>query len=253
MKMKKTKAIVVKYLPVLLFLISWEGFSQTGIVPKEFLPSFSDVMRTWVTYLVDGDLIQHALASLKRETAGFLLSVILGVSLGIGMAQSKKVQNFFAPLVEITYPIPKPVLVPVLMIWLGIGDMSKITVILLGCILPVIISSFNGARGVDKYLIWSGRNMGTSKRKILWKVIIPAALPEILSGIRTALAMSFIMLVISEMLTARSGLGFLVFTLGESGVYDGLFAAVLSVTILGFSADRVYLFLMKRMLFWQEG
>jgi len=249
---KEIKTICLNYLPILFLLIGWELSSQMKIVPESMLPSLKNTLVTWISYLFEGDLLKHTGDSLWRWAMGFLLSVFVGTTLGIGMARYKAARNFFAPLVEISYPIPKPVLIPVFMIWLGIGNSSKIMVIFLGCIIPVVISAFNGARGVDKYLIWSARNMGTSEKKILWKVIIPGALPDILSGIRSSLALSYIMMVVSEMLTANSGLGFLIFFLGESGVYEGLFAAVLTVAILGFAADRLYLWLMDKILIWRE-
>jgi NitT/TauT family transport system permease protein len=249
---EKIKTISLHYLPILILLIGWGLISQMKLVPESMLPSLQSTLVTWASYLLKGDLLKHTGDSLFRWAIGFLLSVLVGTTLGIWMARYRAVRNFFAPLVEITYPIPKPVLIPVFMIWLGIGDSSKIMVIFLGCIIPVVISAFNGTRGVDKYLIWSARNMGTSEGKILWKVIIPSALPDILSGIRTALALSYIMMVVSEMLTANSGLGFLIFFLGESGLYEGLFASVLTVAILGFTADRLYLWMMERVLIWRE-
>jgi NitT/TauT family transport system permease protein len=242
----------IKYSPVLILFAVWEFLSVTQIIPELFLPSFSSVAGSWYRLLISGEIPLHTAASLWREAVGFALSVLVGTALGIGMARSRFMEDFFDPLINLIYPIPKSALIPILIVWLGIGHLSKIAVIFLGCILPVVVSSFNGAKGVDRFIIWSALNMGTGRRRILWRVIIPAALPDILSGARTALAISFVLLVSSEMLASNLGLGFLIFFLGEGGDYAGMFAAIMTVTLLGFFADRVYLYFMNRILKWRE-
>src|SRR5438034_184521 len=111
---------------------------------------------------------------------------------------------------------------------------------------------FNGARSSEQVLVWSARSMGANRLRMLWDVVVPSAMPELLNGIRTALALSFILLVSSELIAAREGLGYLIGFLGASGTYDAMFAVVLTVALLGFVADRAYLVLMQRMLRWQE-
>lgn len=263
--------VLSRYTPIFFLLAAWQAASELKLVPESMLPPFFDVVHRWLELLADGEagqagaslwaeirtiltstILTNTGSSIWRGFTGFGLSVVIGVSLGIAMAWFRKLRHFFEPLVMISYPIPKPALIPIFMIWLGLGHISKIAVIFAGCIIPVVISAFNGARGVDRFLIWSARNMGTSKRKLLWRVVIPAALPDILSGVRMSLAISFILLVSSEMLAAKSGLGFLVFFLGESGEYAGMFAAVMTIAFLGFFADRIYLLLMHRILIWRE-
>ena len=156
------------------------------------------------------------------------------------------------PLVEMFYPMPKSALIPVTVLWLGFGDGSKILLIFLGCMLPVTIGAFNGARGSDQALVWSARSMGASRLRMLWDVVVPSALPEILNGIRTALALAFILLVSAELIVAREGLGYLIGYLGANGTYDAMFAVVLTVALLGFAADRAYQALVERLLLWRE-
>jgi NitT/TauT family transport system permease protein len=117
--------------------------------------------------------------------------------------------------------------------------------------LPVTIGAFNGARSSEQALVWSARSMGASRLRMLWDVVVPSALPELLNGIRTALALSFILLVSSELIAAQQGFGYLIGFLGASGTYDAMFAVVLTVALLGFIADRIYLLVMHRMLRWQ--
>ena len=156
------------------------------------------------------------------------------------------------PLVEALYPMPKSALIPVTVIWLGFGDGSKILLILLGCMLPVTIGAYNGARGCDQALMWSARSMGASRMRMLWDVVVPSATPELLNGIRTALALSFILLVSSELIVAREGLGYLIGSLGANGTYDAMYAVVLTVAFIGFAADRIYQVIQDRMLRWQQ-
>jgi ABC-type nitrate/sulfonate/bicarbonate transport system permease component len=183
---------------------------------------------------------------------GLLLAIVIGSGLGIFMAWWKPVNVLLSPLVEIFYPMPKSALIPVTVIWLGFGDGSKILLIFLGCLLPVAIGAFNGARASEQTLVWSARSMGANRLRMLWDVVLPSALPELLNGIRTALALAFILLVSSELIVAREGLGYLIGYLGADGAYTPMYAVVLTVAFLGFLADRGYLMIMNRMLQWRE-
>ncbi|MFP6888838.1 MAG: ABC transporter permease [Nitrospinota bacterium] len=246
----RLRAGFVKYSPVLILCAIWQVLSLSGLVHKDLLPSFIEVVGAWFRLLLSGDLIVHSASSLWREATGFSLSVLFGTTTGIAMARYRPFREFFQPLISLLFPVPKSALIPILIVWLGIGHMSKIAVIFLACILPITVSSFNGARGADKFLIWSALNLGTSQGRLLWKVIIPSALPDMMSGIRLALAVSFVLLVSSEMLAGNSGIGFLIFYLGEGGDYSGMFAAIITLTLMGFLADRLYLKVMRRALVW---
>jgi NitT/TauT family transport system permease protein len=168
------------------------------------------------------------------------------------MAWYPAVRQFMAPLLRAIYPLPKGALIPVMILWFGLGSGSKIASVFIGCLLPMVMSAFNGARGIDNTIIWSALSMGASRRNVLWEIIVPAAMPDILAGVRNALALSFILLVASELLIGQSGLGYLIAFLGEGGSYDGMFAGLLTVSAVGFLADRCYLLLMRRALRWRE-
>src|SRR5882757_5250296 len=241
----------IRYSPLLILAIAWELAARFELVSTSALPPLSDVILAWIDMLKDGELLTNGASSLYRAFAGLALSIAIGSVLGIVMAWWKPVNVLLAPLVEVFYPLPKSALIPVTVIWLGFGDGSKILLIFLGCMLPVTIGAFNGARSSEQVLVWSARSMGASKLRMLWDVVVPSAMPELLNGIRTALALSFILLVSSELIAAREGLGYLIGFLGASGTYDAMFAVVLTVAMLGFIADRIYLVLMHRMLRWQ--
>jgi ABC-type nitrate/sulfonate/bicarbonate transport system permease component len=243
---------LLRYLPLVLLAVAWEAAARTGLVSSLALPPLTSVGAAWVDLMKDGELITNGASSLWRAGAGLLLAIVLGAALGIFMAWWRPVNVLLSPLVEMFYPMPKSALIPVTVLWLGFGNGSKILLILLGCMLPVTIGAFNGARSSEQALVWSARSMGASRLRMLWDVVVPSALPEVLNGIRTALALSFILLVSSELIAARQGFGYLIGFLGASGSYDAMFAVVLTVALLGFIADRIYLMLMHRALRWQS-
>jgi NitT/TauT family transport system permease protein len=242
----------IRYLPLLLLAATWELAARLELVSSTALPPLTDVIGAWIDLIKDGDLVSNGASSLYRAGAGLALAILIGGTLGIVMAWWKPVNALLAPLVEIFYPLPKSALIPVTVIWLGYGDSSKILLIFLGCMLPVTIGAFNGARSSEQVLVWSARSMGASKLRMLWDVVLPSAMPELLNGVRTALALSFILLVASELIVAQRGFGYLIGYLGANGSYDAMYAVVLTVAFLGFAADRAYLVITKRTLAWRE-
>ena len=187
-----------------------------------------------------------------RAAAGLSLAIVLGGLAGVFMAYSRPVNILLGPLVELFYPLPKSALIPITVFWLGFGDGSKILLIFLGCMLPVAVGAYNGARSSEQVLLWSARSMGAGRLRVLWDVVVPSALPELLNGIRTALALSFVLLVLSELISSRKGLGYMIGLLGSGGVYDAMFATVLTVAMIGFIADRGFQLVMQRALAWRE-
>src|SRR3954469_24728841 len=246
------KSGLLKYAPLLLLALAWEVGARTGLVSTLALPPLSTVVTAWIELLKDGELVTNGAASLWRAGAGLFLSIMIGTALGVFMAWWRPVNALLSPLVELFYPMPKSALIPVTVLWLGFGNGSKILLIFLGCMLPVTLGAFNGARSSEQVLVWSARSMGANKLRMLWDVVVPSAMPELLNGIRTALALSFILLVSSELIVAQKGFGYLIGFLGASGSYDGMYAVVLTVAFLGFAADRAYLLLARRVLQWRD-
>jgi NitT/TauT family transport system permease protein len=246
------KALLLRYLPLLILALAWEAVARSGLVSSLALPPLSKVVTAWIDLARDGELLLNGLSSLYRAGVGLALAIIVGAALGIAMAWWRPFNFLVSPLVEMFYPMPKSALIPVTVLWLGFGDGSKILLIFLGCMLPVTLGAFNGARGSDRMLVWSARSMGAGRLRVLRDVVLPSAMPELLNGIRTALALSFILLVSSELIVAQKGLGYLIGYLGASGAYEGMFAVVLTVALLGFVADRAYQMLMRRVLQWRD-
>ena len=242
----------IRYLPLLLLEVTWELAARLNIISSLALPPLSSVATAWVDLIKDGELIDNGGASLYRAFAGLFLAIVVGGGLGMAMARVRLLDVFINPLVELFYPLPKSALIPVTVLWLGFGDASKILLIFLGCMIPVTIGAYNGARGSDHALVWSARSMGASPIRMMWDVVMPSALPELLNGIRTALALAFILLVSSELIVSQKGFGYLIGYLGSTGSYEGMYAVVLTVAFLGFAADRIYQLLMQWLLRWRE-
>src|SRR5215468_2652504 len=145
--------LLVRYAPLLILALAWEAASRLHLVSSLALPPLTDVVQAWVELLWSGELVSNGLSSLYRAGAGLALAIVVGSALGIFMAISRPVNAMLGPLVELFYPMPKSALIPVTVLWLGFGDGSKILLIFLGCMLPVTIGAYNGARGSDQHLM----------------------------------------------------------------------------------------------------
>jgi ABC-type nitrate/sulfonate/bicarbonate transport system permease component len=241
---------LTRLLPLLLLLVAWHLASSSGLLPKSILPSLVDVGQALLVLIRSGEIFPHTAASLIRAGTGLAVAVVAGVALGIVMARVRAVQLAVEPILLLVYPVPKPALIPLFMIWLGIGDFSKIAVIALACLLPVVTATFNGARSVDPVLLWSARARGTSERRLLWRVVLPAIVPQIAAGVRTAIAISIIVLVSSEFLSSQEGLGYLISNYGGVGAEDAMLAVVIYLAAIGYVLDRLYLAALRRFMAW---
>src|SRR6516165_10571841 len=166
------QAALLRYLPLLLLALAWEVGARSGLVSTLALPSRSPVVAAWIDLLKDGELVSNGAASLWRTGAGLARAIEIGAALGIFMAWWRPVNVLLSPWVEIFYPMPKSALIPVTLLLLGGGNGSKILLIFLGCMLPVTIGAFNGARSSEQALVWSARSMGANRLRMLWDVVV---------------------------------------------------------------------------------
>jgi ABC-type nitrate/sulfonate/bicarbonate transport system permease component len=233
-----------------IVLVIWQAASASGALPHWLMPSFLEVAASLADLVASGEIVPHTLASLGRAGTGFLIAVIVGITLGVLMARVRLVQLAVEPILMLIYPVPKPALIPLFMVWLGIGNFSKIAVIALACLVPIVVATFNGARSVDPILLWSARARGTSEHRLLWRVVLPAALPQIAAGVRTAIAISIIVLVSSEFISSEAGLGYLIFSYGGVGAEAAMLAVVLYLAVLGYALDRLYVAGLRRAMAW---
>ncbi len=240
------------YLPLLIVAVLWEASTRLGVISPKQLPPLSDVIVAGIELARSGDLLANAVSSLRRAFYGFLLAVVSGSALGAGMALVPWVRMAVDPIVQIFYPLPKSALIPLVLVWFGLGDASKTFLVFLGCLLPMILSTYNGLRGLDPLLGWSARSLGASRLEVVREVLLPAALPQILVGIRTTIAFMFLLMVTSELVIATNGLGFLIGSFGDQGSYAAMFAIILVVTALGFAADRIFLAFADHLMRWRQ-
>jgi len=242
---------ISRFAPLLILALVWEGATRAQLVASSVLPPLSDVITSLIRMLSD-DLAQQLAASLLRGMIGLGLATAFGTAIGVLMAWYRPFRQIVKPFIELLYPLPKSALIPIAIVWLGLGNVSKVSLIFVGTMLPVIVSAFNATRGVDQMLVWSARSVGAREPSILLEIVLPAAAPEILNGIRVALALSFILVVAGELIFANNGIGYVISMLGESGDESGMFAGILAISLAGFAADRLFVFATRSMTAWRE-
>ncbi|MEA2821454.1 MAG: NitT/TauT family transport system permease protein [Bradyrhizobium sp.] len=251
--MTAARAMLSKAAP-LLAVAGLLGIWQIAalLLNTDSFPSALDGIRAIPAILSDrGDLI-NILASLRRMAIGLSLAVILAIPLGLMMGRSRAVASFFNPLLMVIYPVPKAALMPVIMLWLGVGDISKTLVIFLGVSLPIIYHSFQGARAVEEKMLWSGAAMGMSAAQRMLRIVLPSALPEILTGCRTGLVLALITMVTSEMIARQSGAGNILFNALDMAQYDTVFAMIIIIGAMGIILDAAFERLRGRLVKWSE-
>ncbi|MEM3601439.1 MAG: ABC transporter permease [Candidatus Bathyarchaeia archaeon] len=235
---------------ILICVLLWELLARTRFVPYYFLPPISDIARFSYFALLDGTLLQHTGITLYRALTGYTFSILIGIPIGIFMSMSRAFNWFFDPIVAILLPVPPLTLVPIFILWFGIGHEAKIMLVIISCVSIVIASTYNGAKSVNPFFIWSARIMGTPKRKILWKIIMPASLPYIFNGMQVALPISIIAAFVFEMISGGSGLGFLESYAARFFEAPQLFSALFATAIIGLALDRLLSKLRSLFLKW---
>ena len=235
---------------LIALLALWQLLSLGGH-PDYILPPL-DIARHFIAALGTRELYTDAAASLLRALPGFVIGTLAGVLLGLAAGVARGFDEMLSPLVFVTYPVPKIVMLPLFMLWFGIGDLSKVLIIALACFYPAFINAYYGARATPRILVWSARNMGASEAAIFRRVVLPGALPQIFAGLRVALALSFIVMFAAEMINARSGLGHLIREAENSMRFDLMYVSLLAIAILGYAGDRLLRFARARFLRWEE-
>src|SRR6201998_3445463 len=222
------------------------------ILNTHSFPTAWEAIRAVPSILGDKESLINILASLRRMAIGFGVAVTVSIPLGLMMGRSRGVAAFFNPLLMVTYPVPKAALMPIIMLWLGVGDLAKMLVIFLGVSLPVIYHSFQGAKAVEEKMLWSGAAMGLSAMQRVFRSVLPSALPEILTGCRTGLVLALITMITSEMIARQSGAGNILFNAMDMGQYDTVFAMIIIVGAMGICLDALFERIRARLVRWSE-
>jgi NitT/TauT family transport system permease protein len=214
-------------------VVAWELFTRLGWVPALFLPSPLGVLRELVDMAQSGQLFVHLAASLERLFAGFLLGAAAGVVVGILVGFFSLAEAVGQPLIAATFPIPKIALLPLLILWLGIGEASKISVIALGVFFPMAINTYAGVREADPLLLRAAVAFGAGRWSVIRKVVVPSALPMVFAGLRLGAGTALLLLVAAEMIGADSGIGFLVLQAGNLMETTKLMVGIVILSLLG--------------------
>jgi len=239
-------------LPLIALVVAWEGLARAHVLSSFLLPPLSAVLERIWDDAASGDLLFNLGSTLYRAMAGFAIAALLGVGLGIVMARNAVVRWFFDPIVSVCFPMPKIAFLPVFMLWLGLYDVSKITMVVFNAIFPVITATIAAAEGVDGYLLWSARSLGASRRQLLREIILPAAAPQILTGLQVALPISLIVEVVVEMLMGGTGLGGAMIAASRFADSPGVFAGIIEIAIAGLALVKGISVVRRHLLVWHQ-
>jgi ABC-type nitrate/sulfonate/bicarbonate transport system permease component len=224
----------------LLLVVLWQLAGAADLLPVYVLTPTAIVSAVWTT-LTDGQLLPASASSLGRQMSGFLLGSTAGVLLGLFAGVSRWAEDIFDTLVSLTYPLPKIALFPVVVIWLGYTDWARILVISISCFYPSFINAFAGTRGIDSRLLWVARNAGAGRLRAFRQVVLRAAMPSVVNGVRLSLALSFILTFATESLGAsRGGLGALIEDGFNNLLYPLMWAGIVAFAVYGFLADQIW-------------
>jgi len=232
----------------------YEALARSGYFAPALLPTIPAIMKTLIAGIAEGTLIEHAAFTLYRVLFGFGLAVAVGVPLGILMARFAAVENFFLPLVSALMPIPSFALVPLFMLWFGIGNLTTILIVFYAATFPMVFNTWSGVRSVNPLWLRAAGAMGADEHRLFWKVIIPGASPFIITGMRQAFLRAWIAVVGAEMIAASDwGLGWVIFDAKEFLNTDVMLASLVVIGMIGFVFERFVFGSLERMTVMRWG
>jgi ABC-type nitrate/sulfonate/bicarbonate transport system permease component len=246
-----TRWLGVAFIALLLAL--WELAAASGTMPSLSFPRMSDVVATWWSITISGELPRELADSLWRMFAGYFIGAALGVVLGVLMGYFRFFYNLLEPITEVLRPIPSPAYLPIVILFLGIDDEMKIFMIAFASLFPVLINTYSGVRSVDPIQLQTARTFGVAGRKLVWQIVLPAASPYIFTGMRISLAVALIVMVISEMVAASSGIGYFILSAQRGFKIREMFAGVLTLAAVGYILNRLFVAIENRVLAWHYG
>lgn len=231
-------------------LLAWFVIGQWQLIDPFLVPPLGAVAQRLLEDVQSGDLAANAGATLARTLAGFAIACAIGVPLGIAIARFRLTRWFCEPLISIGFPMPKIAFLPIFILWFGVYDLSKIVMVAFACIFAIVAAAEAGMRGVDKFLIWSASSMGTSGVTLFRDVLIPAAMPQIFTGLQIALPTALITTVVAEMLMGGTGLGGAMLQSGRFADSVGVYAGIVETAAVGMIAVAAMAALRRRLLRW---
>lgn len=236
---------------IALFLAVWETAPRIGLVDSVFLPPLSQVVEAWFTLLGNGQLWEHVSASLSRALAGFALAILVSIPLGVAIGWYRPVADFLNPILELFRNTAALALLPVFVLILGIGETSKVALVIYASSFPILLNTISGVRTVDPLLIKSARSLGLSPIRLFQKVILPAAVPTIFTGLRMAAASSILVLIAAEMVGAKAGLGYLITASQLNFQIPNMYAGIVTIALVGVVFNGILVAIEARLSGWR--
>ena len=254
--LSRRRALALRLGVVLAFLLLWSIASGLVVVLKLFNPIF--LAGPWLVLgkvfqlALNGQLWGHLLATLERVALGFSTGALLALTLGLPAGRWRLVRNVLEPIVELLRPIPPLALLPLFIVWVGIGETSKIAFITYATFFPVFLTTVHAVQQVDPLLLRAAASLGARRRQLFFRVVLPAALPEILTGIRLGVALSFFVIVISEFIGAEEGLGYLINDGRNFFLVPQMLGAAIVLGVLGYTANALVVRFERHWLRWER-
>ena len=249
--MKKLDS-VLWLVPIVGLIVFWELFARSGFLSPFLLPRFSIVMERIFEDAMSGALFAAMGLTVTRALIGFSIAAVLGVTVGVAMAESRIARWFFEPIVLIGFPTPKIAFLPIFMLWFGLGDASKIALVALTCFFIITLNTYAGASGVERQMIWAARSLGCSRSAVLPSVVLPAATPQILTGLQIALPLGMIITLDTEMIMGGGGIGGQILEASRDADSVGMFAGIVEIAVVGTILIRGLAFLRRKFLHWHN-
>ncbi|MEU4493246.1 ABC transporter permease [Streptomyces sp. NPDC023998] len=244
-------AVFTRTVAIVALLAVWETAPRLGLVDRTFLPPFSEVAVAWWQLLLDGQLAEHAQASLGRSFTGFGLAVVVAVPLGLLIGWYQPLASLLGPLLEVFRNTAALALLPVFVLLLGIGETSKISIVLYACTWPILLNTISAVRSVDPTLLRLARSMDLPAPRIFQKVILPASVPTVFTGIRLAGGFAILVLVAAEMVGAKAGLGYLVNSSQFNFAIPEMYAGIITISAIGVAFNQLLVAVERRFTSWR--
>jgi ABC-type nitrate/sulfonate/bicarbonate transport system permease component len=239
-------------LSIALLLVLWEVVARSGIMPAFMLPPLTVTLDQLLQDVATGELFVNLGISFYRALVGFAIAGVGGIAIGMMIVRSAVARWFFDPIVSVGFPTPKVAFLPIFILWFGVYDMSKITMVAVDAIFPVLTATVIGLQGVERELLWSARNMGASERRLLWDIMLPAALPQILTGLQVALPIALIVEIATEMIMGGTGIGGAMLQSSRMFESPKVFAGIIEISLAGYCLMKGMALLRRRLLLWHQ-
>ncbi|MEN3297615.1 MAG: NitT/TauT family transport system permease protein [Burkholderiales bacterium] len=237
---------------LIVFLLGcWEVAVQTGFAKSLSFPAVSEIFRSWGNLIASGVILEQLGASLYRMFIGYAIAAVLGISVGLLMGYFRWIDNFLEPVVELLRPIPTPAYIPVAILLLGLGTEMKVFLIATATFFPVLLNTYSGVKQVDPVQIDTGRTFGLNSYDIVKRIVLPSAIPHVFTGLRISLGIGLIMVVISEMVAANSGIGYFILQAQRSFEVAQMYAGIFTLGVVGYLLNFSFTRMERKIVHWR--